>query len=156
MEALWFLRIMSQFNTAMRLFETWPLLTAPVCSLLCLLHSTILNSVTYLPYSGLCTFSFFGGGGGARSAALGILVPNQGLNPCPRQWKRGVLTIGPPGNYLNILLYLPGSLFSWLMLTLFDIIIIFYLVSLLEVLYSPPHPKIYPHFQSLLHRTCHF
>ena len=23
--------------------------------------------------------------------------PNQGLNPCPLQWKPGVLTTGPPG-----------------------------------------------------------
>ena len=28
----------------------------------------------------------------------GSLFPNQGLNPCPPQWERGVLTPGPPGN----------------------------------------------------------
>ena len=29
------------------------------------------------------------------STACGILVPNQGLNPCARQWKCRVLTTGP-------------------------------------------------------------
>ena len=32
-------------------------------------------------------------------AACRILVPRPGSNPCPLQWKRGVLTTGPPGNY---------------------------------------------------------
>ena len=35
-------------------------------------------------------------------AALGILVPHpQGLNPCPLQWKHGVLSTRPPVNLLN-------------------------------------------------------
>ena len=32
--------------------------------------------------------------------ACGILVPNQGLNPCPGQWKPQVLTTGLPANSL--------------------------------------------------------
>ena len=31
-------------------------------------------------------------------SACGILVPNKGLNPGPRQWTRQVLSTGPPGN----------------------------------------------------------
>ena len=31
-------------------------------------------------------------------AACGILVPHQGLNQGPWQWKCGVLTVGLPGN----------------------------------------------------------
>ena len=31
-----------------------------------------------------------------------ILVPNQGLNPGPLQWKHRVLTTAPPGNSLNL------------------------------------------------------
>ena len=30
-------------------------------------------------------------------AACGILVPRPGIEPAPLQWKRGVLTTGPPG-----------------------------------------------------------
>ena len=42
-------------------------------------------------------FSFFWPG----HAAYGILVPWPGIEPGPRQWKRGVLTTGPPGNSLS-------------------------------------------------------
>ena len=35
------------------------------------------------------------------STACGILVPNQGSNPCPLQWKPRVLTTGPTGKSLN-------------------------------------------------------
>ena len=31
-------------------------------------------------------------------AAFGILVPRQGMEPGPQQWKHQVLTTGPPGN----------------------------------------------------------
>jgi len=34
-------------------------------------------------------------------SAFGILVRDQGLNPGPQQWRRGVLTTGPPGNSLR-------------------------------------------------------
>ena len=30
-----------------------------------------------------------------------LSCPNQGSNPSPLQWKRGVLTTGPPGKSLN-------------------------------------------------------
>ena len=35
--------------------------------------------------------------------AFGILVPHQGLNPRPLQWKLGVLTTGPPGKSQSFL-----------------------------------------------------
>ena len=47
-------------------------------------------------------FAFFGvGGGGGRLAAgaCRVLVPGKGLNPCPLQWKCGVLTTGLPGKF---------------------------------------------------------
>ena len=31
------------------------------------------------------------------------IFPDQGRNPCPLQWKRGVLTTGPPGKSSNII-----------------------------------------------------
>ena len=34
----------------------------------------------------------------------GILVPDQRLNPCPLQWKCGVLTTGLPSPWMNALL----------------------------------------------------
>ena len=34
---------------------------------------------------------------------LGSHFPDQGLNPCPVQWKHGVLTTGPPGKSSTIL-----------------------------------------------------
>lgn len=37
---------------------------------------------------------------GLRRTACGTLVPQQGLNPCPQQWARRVLTIAPTGNSL--------------------------------------------------------
>ena len=41
--------------------------------------------------------AFFGGEGRCLCcAARGILVPHQGWNQHPLQWKRGVLTTGPP------------------------------------------------------------
>ena len=33
--------------------------------------------------------------------ACGILAPNKGWNACPPQWKRRLLTNGPPGNFHN-------------------------------------------------------
>ena len=42
-------------------------------------------------------------------AACGILVPNQGSNPCPLQWKRRVLTTGPPGKSQQVILLLDFS-----------------------------------------------
>ena len=33
--------------------------------------------------------------------ACGILVPDQGSNSCPLQWKHGALTTGPPGKSLG-------------------------------------------------------
>ena len=45
------------------------------------------------PY--LC-HSFFSSFGQATRLA-GSYFPDQGSNPCPLQWKRGVLTAGPPG-----------------------------------------------------------
>lgn len=33
----------------------------------------------------------------------GILVPLPGMNPCPRQWNRRVLTTGPLGNSLKFI-----------------------------------------------------
>ena len=35
-------------------------------------------------------------------AACGILVPDQGWNPCPLQWKLRVLTTGQSGNSLEV------------------------------------------------------
>ena len=49
---------------------------------------------------------------GPHWAACGILVPYQGLNPVPWQWKCWVLTTGPPGNSL-ILLWLRVSPAMW-------------------------------------------
>lgn len=37
--------------------------------------------------------------------ACGILVPQPRMNVAPLQWKRGVPTTGPPGHFLDILLY---------------------------------------------------
>ena len=37
---------------------------------------------------------------------VGSQFPNQGSNPCPLQWKHGVLTTGPPGKSLQFILYL--------------------------------------------------
>ena len=53
--------------------------------------------------------------------ACGILVPQPGIEPGPLQWKRRVLTTGPPGNSLiisynnQIFLILPfhSSFFNW-------------------------------------------
>ena len=50
--------------------------------------------------------------------ACRILVPNQGLNPHPLQWKHWVLTPGPPGNpcwkhFFKIFLGLCGSWFRF-------------------------------------------
>ena len=42
--------------------------------------------------------------------ACGILVPDKGSNPCPLQWKRGVLTTGPPGKSPENLLMTPHHL----------------------------------------------
>lgn len=41
----------------------------------------------------------------AKPAAChaGILVPEQGLNLCPGQWQRGVVTAGPPGHLATAL-----------------------------------------------------
>ena len=35
---------------------------------------------------------------GCAGRLAGSVFPNQGSNPCPLQWKRKVLTSGPPGN----------------------------------------------------------
>ena len=43
--------------------------------------------------------------------ACGILVPDQGWNPCPLQWKCGVLTTGLPGNSPPIFFNLSMLLF---------------------------------------------
>ena len=45
--------------------------------------------------SGFYSFFFFFFG--PHRTACGILVPHQGSNTCPLQWKSGVLTAGPPG-----------------------------------------------------------
>ena len=39
--------------------------------------------------------------GAALHAACKIIIPNQGSNPCPLQWKHGVLTTGWPGKSLE-------------------------------------------------------
>ena len=38
---------------------------------------------------------------------VGSYFPNQGSNPCPLQWKYGVLTTGPPGKSLSRFLIWP-------------------------------------------------
>ena len=40
-----------------------------------------------------------------RRAACGILVPQPGIKPMPLQWKRVVLTTGPPGKSLHFIFY---------------------------------------------------
>ena len=40
---------------------------------------------------------------GCTAWHAGSWFPDQGLNPCPLQWKWGVLITGPPGKSLNIL-----------------------------------------------------
>ena len=37
-------------------------------------------------------------------AVCGILVSRPGIELCPLQWKRGILTTGPPGDSLKIML----------------------------------------------------
>ena len=37
---------------------------------------------------------------GCMAKLVGFDFPNQGLNPCPLKWKRGVLTTGSPANSL--------------------------------------------------------
>ena len=44
--------------------------------------------------SSLVTFFFFC----CATWLAGSYFPEQGSNPCPRQWKHGVLNSGPPGN----------------------------------------------------------
>ena len=44
----------------------------------------------------VCLAGFFW----AHHAACGMLVACPGIDPCPLQWKCGVLTTGPPGNSL--------------------------------------------------------
>ena len=39
-----------------------------------------------------------------------FIGPNQGSNPGPQQWKRGVLTTGPPGNSQDQVLLFPRYL----------------------------------------------
>ena len=36
---------------------------------------------------------------------VGVLVPDQGWNSCPLQWKHGVLTTGPPGSSPKVLFF---------------------------------------------------
>ena len=38
---------------------------------------------------------------GCAMGHAGSSFPNQGWNPCPLQWKCGILTTGPPGKSLN-------------------------------------------------------
>ena len=38
---------------------------------------------------------------GHNMRLAGSFFPDHGLNPCPLQWKHGVLTTGPPGTCLN-------------------------------------------------------
>ena len=55
---------------------------------------------------------FFGGGGWHA----GSQFPHQGSNPCPLQWKRRVLTTGPPGKsqkYGNILINITAEHQPW-------------------------------------------
>ena len=49
---------------------------------------------------------FFGGGEGGVVCHVGSQFPDQGLNPCPLHWEHGVLTTGPPGKSLLLLLLL--------------------------------------------------
>ena len=53
-----------------------------------------------------------------RHAACRILVPQPGVEPGPRQWKRGVLTPGPPGNsrriYFFLFIYFFKFFYLWL------------------------------------------
>ena len=42
-------------------------------------------------------FLFFG----RTTRHVGSYLPDQGLSPCSLQWKRGVLTTGPPGMSLS-------------------------------------------------------
>ena len=46
---------------------------------------------------------------GCAAWHVGCYFPYQGSNPCPLQWKRGVLTTGLPGNslYMQLLSWIP-------------------------------------------------
>ena len=52
----------------------------------------ILLSLDYFP---ILEDVFFRGGGATPCGMWNF--PDQGLNPCPLQWKRGILTTGTPG-----------------------------------------------------------
>ena len=62
-------------------------------------HLSVLEMKTHnpmFPSCFICHFFFFL----LHCTACGILVPNQGLlNPCPLQWRHGVLATGPPGKF---------------------------------------------------------
>ena len=45
---------------------------------------------------------------------VGSLFPNQGLNPCPLQWKRQVLTVGLPGKSLGYFFFLMLATFVFI------------------------------------------
>ena len=60
--------------------------------ILAIVNNPAVIHISFLP------FFFF-----RRAARLvGSQFPDQGSNPCPLQWKHGVLTTGPPGNSLHI------------------------------------------------------
>ena len=59
----------------------------------------------FLPFCGLklsfiYTYIFWS----HLAAACRLFIPNQGLNPCSLQWKRQVLTMGPPGKSFTVLI----------------------------------------------------
>ena len=80
------------------IFHLWKPLTYSLClRFIYLFISDYTCKGNHLVYVFLfCSFSSFGG---IRRQA-GSLFPNQGSHPCPLQSKCGILTTGPPGNFL--------------------------------------------------------
>ena len=66
-------------------------------SVIFLLFKKILISPVPNRFIGICFSGFFG----HTTWLARSLLPDQGLNPCPLQWKYRVLIIGPPGNSLS-------------------------------------------------------
>ena len=86
------------------------------------LKSSIVFAQIVLPLTLLFFFCY-------TPRAWGILVPWPGINPRPKQWKCQALTAGPPGNYLDWVLFFFFNLF--LVWTIYKVFIEFVTILLL-------------------------
>ena len=79
----------------------------------------IINSFLVIPFPErkkdmcmhVCVYTFFFFFFWSLHTVYGILVPDQGSNPGPLQWKRGVLTTGLPGNSLYLFFFNANGFF---------------------------------------------